>query len=197
MKLETSHYWFLQLQTGAAYTNGDATFKDLVSPTVQLACGYQFNPIIGLRLQGSGWESKDGLPSWPGYLSADESYTYKWNYISAGIDLKINLTNLISGYLPERIFNMNLICGDALYIGWNNNAVNIPIYEGYELEYLWDGVKVRPVFRFGLDFDFRCNDFMSINLEGSANLLPGHYNSKKSNKLGTFYNLMLGIKFTI
>ncbi len=197
---EFQPHWFLQLQGGASHTLGEAKFMDLISPTAQLAVGYQFNPVLGLRLQGSGWESKGGWVSWPGKAAAGEdgSYTYKWNYVSAGLDLKINLVNLFGGWKPKRVFGMNLIVGGAANIGFKNDeAQNIPVYEGYELEYLWDGTKVRPVGRFGLDFDFRCSDRVSINLEGNANILDDHYNSKKAGNPDWYFNALLGVKIAL
>ena len=196
---EFQPHWFLQLQGGAAYTLGEAKFKDLISPTAQLGIGYQFNPVLGLRLQGSGWESKGG---WINVPAANIDNVYKWNYVSAGLDLKISLTNLIGGWKPKRFLNMNLILGGAANIAWNNGEAN-DIYQavknnsGYEMEYIWDGTKVRPVGRFGLDFDFRCSDRVTINLEGNANILSDKYNSKKAGNPDWYFNALLGLKIAL
>ena len=203
---EFQPHWFLQLQGGGAYTLGEAKFKDLLSPAAQIAVGYQFNPVLGLRLQGSGWESKGGWVSHP-------KATYKWNYASAGLDLKISLTNLIGGWKPKRFLNMGLILGGAANIAWNNDeawdvqqmiASMPPVFDpdGYthELEYLWDGTKVRPVGRAGLDFDFRCSDRVAITLEGNANVLSDKYNSKKAEKkmkADWYFNALLGVKIAL
>ena len=42
---------FFNLQGGAQYTLGEAKFKDLISPNVQVGIGYQFSPIFAMRLQ--------------------------------------------------------------------------------------------------------------------------------------------------
>lgn len=203
---EFQPHWFLQLQGGGAYTLGEAKFKDLLSPAAQIAVGYQFNPVLGLRLQGSGWESKGG---WVSHPKAD----YKWNYASAGLDLKVSLTNLIGGWKPKRFLNVGLILGGAANIAWNNDeawdvqkmiAEMPPVFDpdGYthELEYLWDGTKVRPVGRAGLDFDFRCSDRVAITLEGNANVLSDKYNSKKAEKkmkADWYFNALLGVKIAL
>ena len=203
---EFQPHWFLQLQGGASYTLGEAKFKDLLSPAAQVAVGYQFNPVLGLRLQGSGWQSKGG---WVSHPKAD----YKWNYASAGLDLKVSLTNLIGGWKPKRVVNLGLIVGGAANIGWNNKeaqdlqqvlATMPPVYDpnGYthELEYLWDGTKVRPVGRVGLDLDFRCSDRVAITLEGNANVLADKYNSKKAEKklkADWYFNALLGVKVAL
>ncbi len=203
---EFQPHWFLQLQAGGAHTLGEAKFKDLLSPAAQVAIGYQFNPVLGLRLQGSGWESKGG---WVSHPKAD----YKWNYASAGLDLKVSLTNLIGGWKPKRFLNVGLILGGAANIAWNNDeaqdlqaviASQPPVFDpnGYthELEYLWDGTKVRPVGRAGLDFDFRCSDRVAITLEGNANVLSDKYNSKKAEKkmkADWYFNALLGVKVAL
>ncbi|MBQ9285190.1 MAG: OmpA family protein [Bacteroidaceae bacterium] len=203
---EFQPHWFLQLQGGGAYTLGEAKFKDLLSPAAQVAVGYQFNPVLGLRLQGSGWESKGGWVSHP-------KVDYKWNYASAGLDLKVSLTNLIGGWKPKRFLNMGLILGGAANIAWNNDEAQDlqavladmpPVFDkdGYthELEYLWDGTKVRPVGRVGLDFDFRCSDRVAITLEGNANVISDKYNSKKAEKkmkADWYFNALLGVKVAL
>ena len=62
-KYEFQKHWFLNLQGGAQYTLGEAKFKDLISPNVQLGLGYQFSPVFGVRLQANAWQSKGGWTS--------------------------------------------------------------------------------------------------------------------------------------
>ena len=47
---EFNHHWFVQGQVGAQYTLGEIKFGSLLSPNVQVAGGYQFTPVWGLRL---------------------------------------------------------------------------------------------------------------------------------------------------
>ena len=196
VKVEFVPHWYLQLQAGAAHTLGEAKFKDLISPTAQIAAGYQFNPWLGLRLQVSGWESKGGWPA--------SNDCYKWNYVAPGLDLKLSLTNLIFGWNPKRFFNLGILAGGAANIAFNNDEANAiyarellanPNYTG--LEYLWDGTKVRPVGRFGLDMDFRISDRVGINLEGNANILSDKYNSKKAGNADWYFNVLLGVKVAL
>ena len=46
---------FIDLQGGLQHTLGEAKFKDLLSPNLQGALGYQFSPVIGARLQANFW----------------------------------------------------------------------------------------------------------------------------------------------
>ena len=62
---------------------------------------------------------------------------------------------------------------------------------------MWDGTKVRPVGRFGLDMDFRCSDRVAITLEGNANVLTDKYNSKKADNADWYFNALLGVKIAL
>lgn len=192
-KVEFQPHWYLQLQGGVAHTLGEAEFMDLVNPAAQVAIGYQFNPVLGLRLQGSGYQSRGG---W-----VNPNQTYKWNYASAGLDLKVSLTNLIGGWNPKRFFNLGIFGGAAANIGWGNDeAQDLVLNSGraaQDLVYMWDGTQVRPVGRFGLDMDFRCSDRVAITLEGNANVLTDKYNSKKADNADWYFNALLGVKIAL
>ena len=51
-------YWFGQAQFGAQETLGEGPFDILVGPNAQLAAGYQFSPVFGLRLSVNSWRSR-------------------------------------------------------------------------------------------------------------------------------------------
>ena len=152
---------------------GEAKFKDLISPNVQLGIGYQFNPWFAARIQGNGWQSKGG---WNSYAQHPFTYTYKWNYVAPGLDLMFDMTNLIGGWNPNRFLSVVLFVGGGANIAWKNDeanaiAANVQQLDGYKLEYLWDGTKVRPFGRGGLQLGFRLSDAVSLLLEGNANIL--------------------------
>ena len=176
---------FITLQGGAQYTLGEAKFKDLISPNVQLGIGYQFTPWFAARIQGNGWQSKGG---WNSYAQHPFTYTYKWNYVAPGLDLMFDMTNLIGGWNPNRFLSVVLFVGGGANIAWKNDeanaiAANVQQLDGYKLEYLWDGTKVRPFGRGGLQLGFRLSDAVSLLLEGNANILGDKYNSKKADKV--------------
>ena len=39
-------HFYLDIQGGGQYTLGEAKFKDLLSPNIQGAIGYQFSPVL-------------------------------------------------------------------------------------------------------------------------------------------------------
>ena len=190
---------FITLQGGAQYTLGEAKFKDLISPNVQLGIGYQFNPWFAARIQANGWQSKGG---WNSYAQHPFTYTYKWNYVAPGLDLMFDLTNLIGGWNPDRFLSVVLFVGGGTNIAWKNDeanaiAANVQQLDDYKLEYLWDGTKVRPFGRGGLQLGFRLSDAVSLLLEGNANILGDKYNSKKADNPDWYFNALAGLRINL
>ena len=190
---------FITLQGGAQYTLGEAKFKDLISPNVQLGIGYQFNPWFAARIQANGWQSKGG---WNSYAQHPFTYTYKWNYVAPGLDLMFDMTNLIGGWNPNRFLSVVLFVGGGANIAWKNDeanaiAANVQQLDGYKLEYLWDGTKVRPFGRGGLQLGFRLSDAVSLLLEGNANILGDKYNSKKADNPDWYFNALAGLRINL
>ena len=190
---------FITLQGGAQYTLGEAKFKDLISPNVQLGIGYQFNPWFAARIQANGWQSKGG---WNSYAQHPFTYTYKWNYVAPGLDLMFDLTNLIGGWNPDRFLSVVLFVGGGTNIAWKNDeanaiAANVQQLDDYKLEYLWDGTKVRPFGRGGLQLGFRLSDAVSLLIEGNANILGDKYNSKKADNPDWYFNALAGLRINL
>ena len=200
---EFQKHWFLNLMGGAQYTLGEAKFSKLISPNVQLGLGYQFTPVFGMRLQANAWQSKGG---WNGYVPTNGAapYTadYKYKYVAPGLDFMFNLSNLFCGWNKDRVFNVVAFLGGGANIAWANDEVNdiastIKNREAYLLEYLWDGTKINPFGRAGLDLNFRLSDAVSLVVEGNANILSDHYNSKKAGNADWYFNALVGLKINL
>ena len=203
VKTEFQKHAFLTLQGGAQYTLGEAKFGDLISPNVQLGIGYQFSPVFAMRLQANAWQSKGG---WNGYVPSDgvAPYTndYKFNYVAPGLDFMFNLSNLFCGYNPKRVFNVTAFLGGGANIAWGNDEANeigatLKNRNSYLLEYLWDGTKVRAFGRGGLELGFRLSDAVSLLVEGNANILSDHYNSKKADNPDWYFNGLIGLRINL
>ena len=194
---------FLDLQGGAQYTLGEAKFKDLISPNVQLGIGYQFTPVFGMRLQANGWQSKGG---WNGYKTTKDGipYTadYKFKYVAPGLDFMFNLSNLFCGWNPNRVLNVTAFAGAGANIAWDNDEVNelaatMKNTSAYNLEYLWDGTKVRPYGRAGLELAFKVSKSVCLMLEGNANITSDKYNSKKAGNADWYFNALAGLRINL
>lgn len=194
---------FLDIQGGAQYTLGEAKFGDLISPNVQLGLGYQFSPVFGMRLQANGWQSKGG---WSGFRAnpGETPYnaTYKFKYVAPGVDFMFNLSNLFCGWNPNRVLNVTAFLGGGANIAWDNDEVNemaatMKNTSAYNLEYLWDGTKVRPYGRAGLELAFKVSKSVSLMLEGNANITSDKYNSKKAGNPDWYFNALAGLRINL
>ena len=205
-RYEFQRHFFLNTEFGAQYTLGETYFRKLVSPNAQLGLGLQVSPVLAVRLQANAWQSKGG---WKNYRWHETSYAfdrdYAFNYVAPGLDVMFNLSNLICGYNPTRLFNLSAFVGGGANIAFRNGEVNrvashmrtMPGYDGLLLEYLWSGTKVRPFGRAGLEAAFRLNDVVSLTVEGNANILSDKYNSKKAGNPDWYFNALAGLRFNL
>ena len=196
-KYEFKKHAFLNLQGGAQYTLGEAKFDKLLSPNVQFGVGYQFSPVFALRLQANGWQSKGG------YSGVDEmgnlvgvTTSYKYNYVAPGLDLMFNLSNLFCGWNPNRVFNVTAFLGGGANVAWKNDEA-LAIAKTTHMRYIWDGTKVRPFGRGGVELAFRLGDAVSFLIEGNANILSDKYNSKKADNPDWYFNALAGFRINL
>jgi len=197
-KYEFRKHAFLQLQGGAQHTLGEASFGDLISPNVQLGLGYQFCPWFGARLAVDAWQSKGG---WNAYkvtaTSTPVNTTFKYSFVAPTIDFMFNLSNALCGWNPNRVMNVSAFVGGGVNVGFGNDEANELAAKGYELRYLWDGSKVRPVGKAGIGVDFRLSDAVSLGIEGNANVISDKYNSKKAGNADWYFNALVGLKINL
>ncbi len=204
-------HMYIQLQpVGAQYTLGEIDFKDLISYNVQAALGYNFSKAIGARLSVNAWQSTAGISNKD--FGAGNFYdSWKWKYVAPSLDLTFNLSNMLAGYNPNRLFNLGAFVGVGANIGFSNDDAEkvknnyIAACGGYlpaadraqNMEYVWDGTKVRVTGRAGLTGDFRLNDKVSVGLEVNANVLSDRYNSKKAENADWYFNALAGLKINL
>ena len=199
-------HWYLQAQVGGQYTLGELSFKDLISPNAQLGVGYQFNKVIGARFALNSWQSKAGQTTWKmaaqpvnnGFDAAETQMVnkWKWNYIAPMIDATFNLTNLFCEYNPNRLVTVGVFGGIGANIGFGNDEANdCAIAEN--LEYLWDGSKIRFAARAGANVDSRLSDKVSLGVELQATTLNDHYNSKRAGNADWYFNALAGVKYNL
>lgn len=186
-KYEFVPHWTLGVQGGAAYTLGEADFSDLISPAVAAYGGYQFTPVVGLRVGASAWQAKGG---W-----AAPHNIYKYNYVQGNVDVLFDLSALVCKYNPKRVFNLYAFVGGGVNYGFNNDEAVDLAAQGYDLRYLWSDHRFSPAGRAGLGVNLRLSDHVAFNIEGNANILSDHFNSKKAGNPDWQFNLMAGFTF--
>ena len=98
-KVETNRFWsnwFISVGAGGQVFFGDhdkqASFGDRIAPALDIAVGKWFTPGIGLRTKVSGIWGK----------ANDQSFKY-WN---AQEQVLFNLSNMLCGYNPDRVWNV-------------------------------------------------------------------------------------------
>lgn len=193
-------HWYVQAQIGGQYTLGEVKFSDLLSGNFQVAGGYNFNPVWGLRLALNTWQSKGGTDL--SYLGLGTK-TWKYNYVAPTVDVTCDLTNWILGYKPSRVCNFGLLAGLGMNIAWNNDdaidlrnqILGMPFTDpAHQMSLIWDGTETRFVGRFGAYVDFNISRRVALGLEMNCNATSDHYNSKKAGNADWYFNALAGVK---
>ena len=193
-------HWFVQGQIGGQYTLGEVGFGDLLSGNFQVAGGYNFSPVWGLRLAINTWQSKGGTDL--SYIDLGEK-TWKYNYIAPTIDATCDLTNWILGYKADRVCNFGLLAGLGLNIAWNNDdaislrnqILGMPFADpSHAMSLCWDGTTARFVGRVGAYVDFKISRRVSLGLELNCNTTTDSYNSKHARNADWYFNALAGVK---
>lgn len=192
-------HWFGEAQFGAQETLGEGKFNILAGPNAQLGVGYQFSPVFGLRLSANSWRSRATSKI------DNQRYKWHWTYIAPSLDAMFNVTNLLGGYNPTRLVDVNVFAGIGMNIAWKNgeaNQINAAFRQANKmpsdynmLGYVWDGTHTRLTGRFGFDVYFNVTDRLQLGLEANANFLNDHYNSKKAGNADWYFNTLVGLKY--
>ena len=126
---------FISVGVGAqAGTNPDTKFGKTVTPLINLSVGKYISPIWGVRGQIYGWQSKQET-AYP-FLDLDNRKERKENYVGLNADAMLNLTNLICGYNPDRLFELSVFAGPSVNIVKN--------YADWQLGYKTDAGVTTP-----------------------------------------------------
>ena len=190
-------HWYVRAQAGGQYTLGEVDFGDLISPNAQIAAGYNFTSVWGLRLGVNAWQSKGGSTVW------GNEYKWKYKYVAPTLDATINLTNLFGGFNAKRVCDVTFFAGVGANIAFSNDeaadadAAIMAVDPTARLRYLWDGTKPRFVGQAGVDVDFNISKRVALGIEVSANTLSDHYNSKKAGNSDWYFNGLVGDKFNL
>ena len=185
-------HWYIKAQGGAAYDVGEASFSQLLSPVFQLSLGYQPVELFGVR------GSLNGL--WARNRYAYPEAKYSWNFIQATVDAELNLTSLILGSRPDRLYHAYAFLGGGVAFGFGNDeAVEADKRYGIDFQKLWPNTRWHPVLRAGLGVDYYVTDNIAIGAEVNAHMMPDHFNSKRGrgHNRDWHFNALVGVKFTL
>ena len=187
-KVEFRPHWGWRLHGGAAYTMGEATFGELLSPAAQLSATYNFHHAMGVRFGLSGWQGKGTV------VITDEMY--KFNFLQLNADYVLDLANLIGGFKHDRIWTPYIFAGIGGAYGFNNGAGDYVADHATVLSKYWETAPFFVV-RAGAGMDFWLTEKFALGIEANANGYGDKFNSKGA--LGGFnpdfqFNAFLGAK---
>ena len=205
-------HWFGALQIGGQETLGEGKFGKLLSGNAQINVGYKFNPYIGMRLAVNGWASRGAVKN----PLTDINRYYKWNYIAPTLDAVVDMTNLIGGYNPTRLVEVDLIAGLGTNYAWHNKDAQ-KLNNEFKTEWnkhldevtnttgqngnadllndVWCHGKWRFLGQFGCAVNFNVSSRVQIGLELMANITNDTYNSKHFQNTDWYFNALVGVGY--
>lgn len=168
-------YMFVGLQGGMQTTLTNYPQSDIITGTASASFGAMFTRAFGARFHVNGAWGKGGL------TQSDRDYRYDYNYITANIDLMVNVLGFIPS-LKTTPWGVYAIAGIGLNTAWNNDdATDINRAVGRNvLTDAWTGTKFSHNLRVGVMVDYKINKHWSMNIEADANSLHDRFNSKRS-----------------
>lgn len=183
---------YLQLQGGAAYDFGDASFLSLLSPAAQIAVGYRFVDCWSARLAVNGWQGKH---------TSETGNLYGYQFVQPNLDLVLDWSSGFFGWKADRPVSIYSFFGVGSAIGLENRKANDLAAAGEHFEYLWQPTKFFWNTRTGVGTDIRLNDRVALNLEFDAQFYPESFNSRQNPRVwsGPDYHFALlgGLKFNL
>jgi len=180
---EETPYYYIGLKGGVQGVPTNYDFTQLLTPSVGVMAGMQFNRIVGARLDVQGLWSRTA------FRSADETMDFK--YYTADADLVLNVTNI---FIQQRhVVDWSLVFGAGFNYSWDAaGAGQYPMADrGFQAH---ESLKSHNV-RMGTIFGFNCSKNWAIELEFDANNLKDRFNSKCNQHTDWQLTGMLGLSY--
>ena len=181
-KVETNRFWsnwFVSAGGGVNLYFGDhdkqVKFGKRLAPAVDVAIGKWFTPGIGVRFAYSGLSVKGatqtGIHSTGEEVPGKGGYGYwltkqKFNYFNFHLDAMFNMSNLLFGYNPNRVYSLSPYVG--LGVMKTNDTPKATEIAGH----------------FGLLNSFRLCDALDLNLDIRGTLVSDAFDGEASGRGG-------------
>jgi len=180
---EETPYYYLGLKGGVQGVPTNYDFTKLLTPSVGVMAGMQFNRFVGARLDVQGLWSRTA------FRSVDETMDFK--YYTADADLVLNVTNIFIPY--SHVIDWSLVFGAGFNYSWDAaDAAQYPMADrGFQAH---ESLKSHNV-RLGTIFGFNCSKNWAVELEFDANNLKDRFNSKCNQHTDWQLTAMLGVAY--
>ena len=181
-KVETNRFWsnwFVSAGGGVNLYFGDhdkqVKFGKRLAPAVDVAIGKWFTPGIGVRFAYSGLSVKGatqtGIHSTGEEVPGKGGYGYwltkqKFNFFNFHLDAMFNVSNLLFGYNPNRVYSLSPYVG--LGVMKTNDTPKATEIAGH----------------FGLMNSFRLCDALDLNLDIRGTLVSDAFDGEASGRGG-------------
>ena len=166
-------------QANLSSDNRDNGLGDAITPKVTLSLGKWFSPVWGMRGQAAGWETKLFTDYNHGTFTANENLTFgpdfkevSKKYISTHLDALLNLSHLMGGYNPDRVFNLSAFAGPGLT--FVKNGSSNPSYGNGTWVRNEKDPKLKALINasIGLLGQFNLSDYLDLNIEVRGEVSP-------------------------
>ncbi len=165
---------FVGLQGGGQLTFTNYQNRDLITPIGAVSVGSYFSPIVGARVNVSGWKGMTGLKG--------HNRTVDYKYVTSNLDLMLNLSQVFFPNRDGNIFNAVLLGGFGLAYVWDQeNIMSLRRTTAISNPSLaWEDDRLVRNLRVGMQLDFNVSKHLGINLEVTGNNYGDRFNSKKN-----------------
>lgn len=176
---EGQSFWsntFISVGVGGQMLFGDhekqMRFGDRISPALDIAVGKWITPEVGVRLMYTGWSlngatQDDALGDtpisnkpWHGYWL----YEQEIKYFSLHGEVMLNVSNLLCGYNPKRVWS----CSPYLGLGW------MRVYNGKTTSEIGANL--------GIHNAFRLSDALDLNLDIRGSLVNDDFDAERGGR---------------
>ncbi len=178
---------YISVGAGAAlnmYDEDGSSFGDKIAPRVTVSLGKWFTPVWGIRGQvglwkdvvATGWGSNGATVN--GVAQPGTIQKYDAKNVRLHLDGTMNLSNLLCGYNPDRLFTLSVFAGPGLTIAKPYTQKTItPNADGTAWTKNLSEKKVRTFVNgsVGLLGMFNVSKYVDINLEVRGELSPSTY----------------------
>lgn len=191
--------WFITVQGGAnvffSHYDSHRKFGDRFAPAANIYFGKWFTPGLGVRL-GVDWIPMKGLGLANSFGALENEPTIdgltktRWNEVGPALDVMFNLTNLIGGYHPNRVYDLVVYGGGGYYFTYvrDYNAAGNP--DGYSRD--GDAVTIRG----GIINSFNLSKRVALALDLRCSAIDGHHDYGKVAR-PTYFDVQAYLALTV
>lgn len=189
-------YSFISVQGGAQATLTHYDMSKLITPQVGLSFGRYFNSKVGARLHLQGLQIKSGFKQ-DRYDGLTADMPYKFNALTADLDLLVNLSNVINPNRQTNHWNWNLILGWGVNYSWDYDEYNDIIRNNYYVIAPEQCGTKHSSFngRIGTQIERSLGRHFAVNLEVDANGKNDIFNLKTNDHVDWQVAAFLGLTY--